>query len=179
MKRHVEQWTAQINADVQYVLDEKQKFEYEIDTSLKHAGLSQELYNLYLAFCESCDPEFSQRRGFSTTQNADHEISYVDYDPKFAIFKECIEIPYVHCNFRCEALTISKGSRATGKDTPGNEEYVVNFWPLRIPEALMGSGLTWGEQYVCLISIQLGTSIFVRSCHLPRLFSRFQSSELC
>jgi hypothetical protein len=62
------------------------------------------------------DPEFGQRGGFLATSKADHRGSYVDYNSKFEIFKECIEMPYIHYNFRRKASTVSNSGLHTKMD---------------------------------------------------------------
>jgi hypothetical protein len=75
MKKQLEQRIAQAHSNIENAQDQKQKAEGEIRASLNHSGVPQKLYNLYLAFCESLDPEFGQRGGFSVTWNADHQGS--------------------------------------------------------------------------------------------------------
>jgi len=103
MKRHIEDQISKANASTKNWIKTKQEAEDEISASLEYSGLSKELYDLYMAFCGSLDPEFGQRGGFSIICNTNHKSSYIKYDPEFAIFKDCIEMPYDHCNFRCEA----------------------------------------------------------------------------
>jgi hypothetical protein len=131
--------------------------EESFETQLEHSGISQELYNAYQAFCDSLDPEFGQRGGFSITCDANHLESYPEYDPEFAIFKEFVEMPYTQCNFRCEASEESARKRTFNEKTnkwdwqPATD-FVVEFWPVKSPEPVNGTESAWGEQYVSLPS---------------------------
>ncbi|TVY81086.1 hypothetical protein LSUE1_G003165 [Lachnellula suecica] len=116
---------------------QEQQAQEDFTSSLEASGISQELYDAYEAFCESLNPEFGQRGGFSVTCNTPPQgtcHSYVEYDPEFALFKEYVDIPYESCNFRCEAGRIG-------------EDHFVEFWPIKAPEPLTGSEATWEEQY--------------------------------
>jgi hypothetical protein len=95
--------------------------ENEMRATLEASGISFELFQEYESFCESLEPKFGQREGFSITCDADHSGSYILYDPQFELFKEFVEMPLNACNFRCEASIY----------TSVNEyENIVEFWPI-------------------------------------------------
>lgn len=104
------------------------------------AGISDELWREYEAFCESLEPPFGSRGGWSVTCFEDHGGSYVKYDPDLELFVESAEVNLGTCNFRCEASVETTRF--------GKHEYLVEFWPLAIPEPRIGDENTWGEQYV-------------------------------
>jgi hypothetical protein len=143
-------------AQLQAAETSKEAAEENFETHLEHSGISRELYQAYQAFCDSLDPEFGQRGGFSITCDADHKGLYPEYDPGFLVFKECIETSYTQCNFRCEASKEYASIRTLDKKTnqmgwqPG-WNFVVEFWPIKPPEPLMGTESTWGDQYVSLL----------------------------
>jgi hypothetical protein len=143
----------------------KEAAEETFETQLQHSGISQELYNAYQAFCDSLDPEFGQRGGFSITCDADHQGSYPGYDAEFAIFKECVEIPYTQCNFRCEASKensrkwILKDEKTQQRGWVPSIDSVVEFWPIKSPEPMNGTESTWGEQYVRHLSLYLSQTL--------------------
>jgi hypothetical protein len=105
--------------------------QYLNEADLEESGISSDLFDAYQNFCESLHPEYGLRDGFSIRCNTPHNGSYVQYDPEFQIFKDCVEMPYDKCNFRCEA---SLGA-------------IVEFYPIKCPEGLNGE-VTWGEQHV-------------------------------
>ena len=106
---------------------------------LDKIGLSRELYAKFKQFCESLQPKRGMRGGFSITCDEDHGGSYVLYDPGFRLFKAHVEFDYKVCNWRCQATKIPAG---------GGFTYVVEFWPLVIPEALEDDAETWGRLHV-------------------------------
>lgn len=106
---------------------------------LERSGLTPELYEEYKAFCESLQPEFGLRDGFSITCDQPHQGSYILYDPEFAIFKREVELDYNSFNWRCEA-SVSSWFRST--------EQVVEFWPLKPREAFGSGNQSWGRLYV-------------------------------
>lgn len=137
---------------------ERLDFSNETFKSLQdHTGISKELWQEYEAFCESLEPRFGNRGGWSVTCFADHRNSYVKYDSDLMLFSESAEMSLEDCNFRCEARTIlSSPHQKTRPDCP-NKEYVVDFWPIASPEPRTGTEKTWGEQFVsltCCICIQ-------------------------
>lgn len=138
-KSRIELEIVQLRARIEEFEKLKASKEDKFISSLENSGISESLYEEYEAFCESLNPPFGQRGGFSITCHAPHNGSYVKYDPEFLIFKECIEMPYSHCNFRCEA-SVEGAEKA--------KQYVVEFWPIKPPEPLTGKESTWGEQYV-------------------------------
>jgi len=144
MKKWVDSGIAEIQIEMEAAQKRKQDAEDKVSASLERAGIPQSLYEAYELFCESLNPEFGQRGGFSVTCNQRHNGSYVEYDPEFALFRDCVEMPYTHCNFRCEASTLGKDKEP--------KEYVVEFWPIKSPEPITGEESTWGDQYVSLIS---------------------------
>jgi len=142
-KTRIELEIVQLRARIEAFEDLKTSKEDKFISSLENSGIPRVLYEEYEAFCESLNPPFGQRGGISVTCHAPHGGSYVAYDPEFLIFKECIEMPYNCCNFRCEA---------------GHEKvngYVVEFWPIKPPEPLTGEESTWGEQYPDLYSLAM------------------------
>lgn len=145
-KMRIEQEISVAQENVNIAEDEMKAAEDEVYANFEDSGISADLYNSYLDFCESLDPEFGQRGGFSVTCNSDHENSYTNYDPEFSLFKDCIDMPYTHCNFRSEASVISPK-----ESIGGPSEYIVEFWPIKAPEPLTGTELTWGEQYVRIV----------------------------
>jgi hypothetical protein len=138
-KRRIDLEILQLRARIEEFEELKTSKEGQLISSLENSGIPQSLYEEYEAFCESLNPQFGQRGGFSVTCHSPHNGSYVEYDPEFLIFKECIEMSYNHRNFRCEASI-------TGPENA--REYVVEFWPIQPPEPLTGEESTWGEQYV-------------------------------
>ncbi|KAI0136848.1 hypothetical protein BJ170DRAFT_33074 [Xylariales sp. AK1849] len=108
----------------------------ELGNTRETAGISKDLWAEYEAFCESLEPIFGSRGGWSITCEADHEGSYIKYDPGFGLIKEYAEMDFSNFNFRCEASTVN------------NVEYVVEFWPIKSPETTAGVESTWGERYV-------------------------------
>ncbi|KUI55781.1 hypothetical protein VP1G_03224 [Cytospora mali] len=102
------------------------------------AGISDELWQEYEAFCESLEPKFGSRGGWSVTCYEDHEGSYVKYDRHLNLFVQSAEMPLGACNLRCEASVIESYHK---------REYVVEFWPLASPEPLTEGETTWGQQY--------------------------------
>ncbi|KAH9889725.1 hypothetical protein F4778DRAFT_753845 [Xylariomycetidae sp. FL2044] len=115
-------------------------------------GLTEQLLDLYAAFCESIEPKFGSRGGTSIPCAADHGGSYVQYDPTLSLFHEHVEYPGPEtlCNFRCEAS-------AADRHWPVRTEYVVEFWPLPCPEppsaSIAPSPETWGELYPALYGL--------------------------
>lgn len=103
------------------------------------AGIFDELWAEYEAFCESLESNFGSRDGWSVTCFHDHHNSYVQWDPYLDLFKDTAEMPLEDCNFRCEAATITKN---------GSTEYIVEFWPLFRLEPREGTADTWEQQYV-------------------------------
>lgn len=106
------------------------------------AGISNQLWAEYEAFCESLEPKFGNRGGWSITCYEDHKGSYLQWDPDLGLFLESAEMHLGSCNFRCEATAI-KSKEST--------EYVVEFWPLASPEPEVGrtgAAKTWKQQYV-------------------------------
>ncbi|KAG8163461.1 hypothetical protein KVR01_006758 [Diaporthe batatas] len=102
------------------------------------AGISNELWAEYEAFCESLESKLGSRDGWSVTCFQNHNNSYIHWDPDLDLFKETAEMPLEDCNFRCEASTINKN---------GSTEYVVEFWPLFRLEPREGTAKTWEQQY--------------------------------
>jgi len=135
-KRRTELKIVELRARIEEFEKLKISKEEKFISILENSGIFRSLYEEYEAFCESLNPLFDQRGGFSVTCHALHNGSYVEYDPEFLIFKECIEMPYNCCNFRCEAGP----EKANG--------YEVEFWSIKPPEPLTGEESTWGEQYV-------------------------------
>lgn len=56
-------------------------------SNLEAAGISEELHDAYEEFCESLQPEFGQRNGFSIVCHTDHKKNYPKFDPVFLLFK--------------------------------------------------------------------------------------------
>ncbi|KAK2597210.1 hypothetical protein N8I77_013071 [Diaporthe amygdali] len=102
------------------------------------AGISERLWEEYEAFCESLEPKFGNRGGWSVTCFENHSGSYVQWDPDLNLFVESAEMPLGSCNFRCEAGTVK---------SMGKTEYVVEFWPVANPEPRMQTATTWEDQY--------------------------------
>lgn len=103
------------------------------------AGISNELWAEYEAFCESLEPKHSSRDGWSVTCFQNHNNSYFQWDPSLDLFKDTAEMSLGDFNFRCEAATVNKN---------GGTEYVVEFWPLDRLEPRKGTAKTWEQQYV-------------------------------
>jgi hypothetical protein len=104
---------------------------YEAD--LQAVGISAELLKEYEAFCESLHPEFGLRSGFSITCHGQNRGNYINYNPTFNTFKECVEISYKDYNWRCEAST------AKPQYFGFAPEDVVKFFPIPNPEPLTGT----------------------------------------
>lgn len=134
-------------------------------------GISNELWKEYKAFCESLEPRFGSRNGWSVTCFSNHHGCYVKWDPTLELFVGSAEMSLTNCNFRCEAvryipkqktlvtdprtgITFSADMDTDHDLPPGTfqdgqqEEYVVQFWPVPAPEPRTGTEKTWGEQYV-------------------------------
>lgn len=107
--------------------------------ALGAAGIHDGLWKEYEAFCESLEPKFGNRGGWSVTCFENHNGSYVDWDPNLDLFTQTAEMPLESCNFRCEATAIER---------MGRMEYVVEFWPLANPEPQTEAARTWEQQYV-------------------------------
>lgn len=135
-------------------------------------GISDELWNEYKAFCESLEPKFGSRSGWSVTCFENHGGCYVKWDPELSLFKESADMSLTNCNFRCEAVLyapkLSRSRDEIHETEDGGElprdvsqsgslwwdhlgvsnEYVVYFWPIPAPKPRTGTEKTWGEQYV-------------------------------
>lgn len=103
------------------------------------AGIDGRLWDEYEAFCESLEPKFGSRGGWSVTCFDNHNGSYVLHDSDLDLFVESAEMPLRSGNFRCEATTVKYG---------GKTEYVVDFWPLHSLEPRTETATNWEEQYV-------------------------------
>lgn len=103
------------------------------------AGIHPLLWQQYEAFCESLEPKFGNRGGWSVTCFENHNGSYLNWDPELELFLQSAEMPLGSCNFRCEATTVKK---------MGRTEYVVEFWPLPNPEPCADGARTWRQQHV-------------------------------
>lgn len=103
------------------------------------AGIHDQLWKEYEAFCQSLEPKFGNRGGWSVTCFENHGGSYVKWDPSLELFIESAEMSLGSCNFRCEATTVER---------MGRTEYVVEFWPLANLEARSETARTWRQQYV-------------------------------
>lgn len=112
--------------------------------SLRKSGFRKGLWTAYEEFCESLEPRFGNRGGWSVTCFENHNGSYIQWDPELELLLQSAEMPLGSCNFRCEATTV----KAMGR----TEEYVVEFWPLANPEprTVVDTGIarTWKQQYV-------------------------------
>lgn len=129
-------------------------------------GISEELWKEYEAFCESLQPKFGQRAGWSVTCLSNHNDCYVDWDPELELFKDTADMSLENCNFRCEAYTTvvikqeeeeedtyteeEDDAASTKAEYGGDFPWVVEFWPLRSPTPNTGTETTWGEQFVSL-----------------------------
>ncbi|GAP91890.2 hypothetical protein SAMD00023353_7500070 [Rosellinia necatrix] len=100
-------------------------------------GISVNLWNEYLTFCDSMEPEFGSTDGWSLACDGNHGGSYVNYDPGFALFKEYSETSWEKQNFRCEAS--------------GSVD--VEFWPVLYPSADIKDATTWGDLYPALYNL--------------------------
>lgn len=104
------------------------------------ARIHDDLWKEYEAFCESLEPKFGNRGGWSVTCFEDHYGSYVKWDRSLDLFMQSAEMPLGSCNFRCEATAVERKGRRT--------EYVVEFWPLASPQPRSEIARTWRHQYV-------------------------------
>ncbi|KAI1811102.1 hypothetical protein GGS20DRAFT_593487 [Poronia punctata] len=95
-------------------------------------GISMGLWDEYMAFCESMEPEPGSVTGWSICCDQDHKNSYVEYDPSFTLYKEHSDGAYKQQNFRCEAIV---------------EQNIVEFWPVPYPSFDIEEASTWGELY--------------------------------
>lgn len=114
-------------------------------------GISAELWEEYEAFCESLEPEFGSRDGWSITCWTNHHNSYVLYDPDLRLLSQFAEMPLQSCNFRCEAYTLVVNSKYWSNSECPEEEYVVEFWPIASPEPRNGPETTWEDLYVSFL----------------------------
>jgi len=145
-KKRIEEYLQGTEEFLRAAREKQKSAENAFRAELENSGISQELYDAYEAFCESLNMEFGHRGGFSITCNADHQKSYVKYDPDFELFKEHVDRPYNDCNFRCEA---------TFERSRAGVDHVVEFWPIKALEPLSGTATTWGDQYVSTFFHQL------------------------
>lgn len=121
-------------------------------------GIYDELWREYQAFCESLEPRFGSRDGWSVTCFSSHCDDYVGWDPHLTLFRESAEMSLTKCNFRCEAsheiqrvLQLPQAMREALEYSGPlcvEYEYVVHFWPIAPPTPRTGTEQTWGEQYV-------------------------------
>ncbi|ORY60016.1 uncharacterized protein BCR38DRAFT_476908 [Pseudomassariella vexata] len=141
-KRHVDAGLAAALRKKQIIAKEKSRVLSEMVLQQGIFEVSEDLWQAYTEFCESLEPEFGSRGGWSITCHWDHNGSYVNYDPDLSLFREHTDMPYWDCNFRCEASTIKPYINALA-------EHVVEFWPVQSPEPLpfSGANTTWGKKY--------------------------------
>lgn len=142
----LEEWMENIQAKLEGARERRDKAEYiiqkasaDFSRACGEAGISNDLWEEYEAFCESLEPKFGSRGGWSVTCFENHNGSYVQWDADLDLFMESTEMPLGSCNFRCEATTIEHEWR---------REYVVEFWPLSKPEPRTETAKTWKQQYV-------------------------------
>lgn len=126
--------------------------ESEIQKDFRYSGVSEGLFRHYNEFCESLQPEYGLREGFSITCESDHYGSYLRYDPELNLFRGCVEKAFRTCNFRSEASLERNVTPATPYSSAAQCDMlnVVCFWPIRSPEPRTGVEKTWGEQYVSI-----------------------------
>lgn len=114
-------------------------------------GISAELWREYEAFCESLEPQFGSRRGWSILCSEDHGNSYFQYDPDLTLLSQSAPISLQNHNFRCEAYTVvptpQQQSVGEAKDCP-EMQHVVKFWAVPPLKPRTGMETTWGDQYV-------------------------------
>ncbi|KAG6368246.1 hypothetical protein INS49_002447 [Diaporthe citri] len=112
------------------------------------SGIRNDLWKEYEAFCESLEPKFGNRGGWSVNCFENHNGSYIQWDPELELLLQSAEMPLGSCNFRCEATTVK---------AMGRTEYVVEFWPLANPEPRTightGIARTWKQQYPKLYNL--------------------------
>lgn len=142
----LEEWMEKIQAKLEGAKERREKAENIIQKASDafsracgEAGISNDLWEEYEAFCESLEPKFGNRGGWSVTCFENHNGSYVQWDPDLDLFMESSDMPLGSCNFRCEATTV---------EHEGIPEYVVEFWPLAKPEPRSETAKTWKQQYV-------------------------------
>ncbi|KAL1873570.1 hypothetical protein Daus18300_003937 [Diaporthe australafricana] len=135
-----------IEAELQEVKERKNMTEdvvasarADFSSACSKVGINDKLWEEYEAFCESLEPKFGGRGGWSVTCFENHNGSYVLLDSDLDLFVESAEMPLQNCNFRCEATTVKNGGRT---------EYVVDFWPLHSLEPRTETATTWEEQYI-------------------------------
>lgn len=142
-KRYIEAELEEVRARRDRANEIVQNARLSFYKSFRASGIRNDLWRAYEAFCESLEPQFGNRGGWSVTCFENHNGSYIQWDPELELLLESAEMPLGNCNFRCEATTVK---------VMGRTEYVVEFWPLASPEPLMwrhtGIARTWGQQYV-------------------------------
>ena len=150
---HEEGWTAELEEKMRHIQAELEEVKARRDRAVEivqkagatfsmarsAAGIRKELWEEYEAFCESLEPKFGNRGGWSVTCFESHSGSYVQWDPNLELFLQSAEMPLGSCNFRCEATAVK---------SMGRTEYVVEFWPLASPEPRTKTARTWKQQYV-------------------------------
>jgi hypothetical protein len=139
-RRSIDEKIALIKRHLKVEAKTKEEAEKSIACNYHSSGICWKLREAFDNFCPSLDPEFGQRGGVSITCDADHRGYYPEYDPEFAIFKDCVEGSYSKVHFRAEAST--ETSRISNQ-----KEYVVEFWPIQGSD-LQKDKSTWGEKHV-------------------------------
>ncbi|KAK7698168.1 hypothetical protein SLS64_012843 [Diaporthe eres] len=141
-KRYIEAELEEVRARRDRADEIVQKACASFSKSRRLSGIHNNLWKEYEAFCESLEPKFGNRGGWSVTCFENHNGSYVQWDPELELLLQSAEMPLGSCNFRCEATTVK---------AMGRTEYVVEFWPLANPEprtaGRTGIARTWHQQY--------------------------------
>ena len=65
MKKRIDEDIASYEEWLGNAEKEKAAAEDKVEAIFEHSGISMELYTAYEAFCESLDPQYGQREGFS------------------------------------------------------------------------------------------------------------------
>lgn len=142
-KRYIEAELEEVKARRDRADEIIQNARVAFSKSLRTSGIRKDLWRAYEAFCESLEPKFGNRGGWSVTCFENHNGSYIQWDPELELLLQSAEMPLGSCNFRCEATTVK---------AMGRTEYVVEFWPLANPEprTVVDTGIarTWKQQYV-------------------------------
>ncbi|KAL2291322.1 hypothetical protein FJTKL_13935 [Diaporthe vaccinii] len=147
-KRYIEAELEEVKARRDRADKIVEKARAAFSNSLRKSGFRKGLWTAYEEFCESLEPRFGNRGGWSVTCFENHNGSYIQWDPELELLLQSTEMPLGSCNFRCEATTVK---------TMGRTEYVVEFWPLANPEPRtighMGVARTWWQQYPKLYNL--------------------------
>ncbi|KAI0434601.1 hypothetical protein F5Y09DRAFT_236024 [Xylaria sp. FL1042] len=131
---------AAVNSELSAVRKKQKPIETQVDkrkesmrTKRSAAGISEELWREYEAFCETLQPNGGgKRRSFVWNEN--YNDSYIEYDPKLEALKSAVEPG----NWRCECV-----ASYTKSGTPIG--YLVDYFAVKAPK-----DRSWGDSFPTL-----------------------------